>query len=187
MKQIQKLSSSLLIVLNSLIFILPLFLIAYWLGITSNAKLPFIREFFPRIIDAPEHVVELSTVSWTSFAALIGLTSDFMANLPIFLSLFVLKSLFKNYQSGQIFNLSNAHYYRQLGLLFFLDALIFKPISYVLIILSVTIANPVGQRYLALSFGTPNLAVLFVGAIVVAISWVMKEAALLNEDQQLTI
>ena len=97
------------------------------------------------------------------------------------------KVIFSNYKIGEIFNLDNAKYYNFLGWMFFIHAVIAKPISEGLMVLAVTLANPVGERYISISFGTPNLASIFYGIIVLVVSWVMLEAAKIKEEQSLII
>jgi hypothetical protein len=107
--------------------------------------------------------------------------------LPFLLSLLVLKSIFKNYQQGEIFSTANALHYKKLGWLFFLDALLIKSLSNTLLVLAVTLTNPPGHRWITISYGTPNLKALFCGMLVIIISWVMLEASKLHDDQQFTI
>jgi hypothetical protein len=107
--------------------------------------------------------------------------------LPIFLSFFVFKAIFKNYRKGDFFTAINAGYYRYLGWLFFLEALLAKPLSDGLMMVTVTLSNPSGHRHLALSWGIPSLEVLFCGTLLIVISWVMLEASKLQDEQKLTV
>lgn len=138
-------------------------------------------------VSTPEGYVNLSHVQWTFFTKIMGLISQSIGLLPLFLSLFILKSIFQNYQNGEIFNASNARHYKKLGWLFFLDALIAQPLSGLMMVAAVTFSNPPGHRYLSLSFGTLNLEALFCGMLVIVISWVMLEASKLSEEQKFTI
>ncbi|AIK97126.1 DUF2975 domain-containing protein [Candidatus Odyssella acanthamoebae] len=98
-----------------------------------------------------------------------------------------MNKIFTNYQKCVVFSPINASYYRWLGRLCFLDALMAKPLIGMLMILGLTLSNEPGHRHLCLNFGTPNIEAVFVGLVIMAISWVMYAAAQLNEDQRYTI
>ncbi len=188
MHRIQKISSYLLMVFNVLILALPLIAVLTWLFIeTEFMKNLISNSFLFKQIQTPEGFVSLSQIKWTSTSKIIGFIACILGALPIFLSLFSLKSIFQNYQKGKIFTITNAQHYRRLGIFFFLDALLATPIGDMLMILATTLSNPPGHRYISLSFGTPNIEALFCGILVMVISWVMLEASKLHEEQQLTI
>jgi hypothetical protein len=105
----------------------------------------------------------------------------------IIAGLYILRSIFHNYEKGEIFTLTNGRHYRTLGLLFFLEALLFQPLSHMLLVLAMTLFNPPGHRYITVSFGTPNIEALFCGTVIIVISWVMIEAAKLEGEQKLII
>ncbi|GAO97677.1 hypothetical protein Cva_00313 [Caedimonas varicaedens] len=191
MDRIQKVSSYLLIIFNVLLIALPLLIILQWIFIeTKITDVGSVINFFgtfERTIQTPEGFVNLSTIHWTPPLKILGLSSDILGLLPLLLSLFVLKSIFRNYQQGEIFSTANATHYRSLGWLFFLDALLIKSLSNTLLVLAVTFTNPPGHRYLTVSFGTPNMKPLFCGILVIVISWVMLEASKLQDEQKFTI
>lgn len=188
MDKIQRVSRYLLVIFNTLLAILPLFVIIQWLFIdTDTIKNLVDQGFLQKPISTPEGYVNLSTIHWSFLAKIIGLLAQSVGLLPLFLSLFVLKSIFLNYQKGEIFSTINASHYRYLGWLFFLDALIAQPLSNLLMVLAVTLANPPGHRYITLSFGTPNIEALFCGMLVIVISWIMLEASKLHDEQKFTI
>lgn len=118
---------------------------------------------------------------------IIGFIASLISLIPVYISLFALKSIFNNYKIGAIFTNINACQYRLIGSLFFLNALLIKPLSDMLMVVSVTLLNPPGHRYITLGFGTPNLENLFYGLILMVISWIMLEATKLREDQEFTI
>ncbi len=184
MNKIQKISLYVLAVLNILLLALPLFTIISWFFI----DIPLIKSYFAQQqIRTPEGYVNLAAVSWSFFSKVLGISSQILKRLPFFLSLIILKSLFRNYKNNILFSSTNARYFRNLGLLFFFDALIAQPLSKMLMVLAVSLANPPGHRYISLSFGTPNTEALFYGAIILVISWVMLQASNLDTEQKLTI
>lgn len=190
MKKIQNLSSYLLITFNILLIAIPLLVAVQWIFIktktTDVGDLINTFRLFERMIETPEGYVNLSEIDWTPGLKILGFSADILSLMPFILSLFVLKSIFKNYQKGEIFNVINAIHYRKLGWLFFLDALLVKSLSNTLMILTATLAKP-GYRYINISFGTPNMESLFYGTLLIVISWIMLEASKLHDDQKFTI
>jgi hypothetical protein len=188
MNKIQKVSRYFLIIFNILLITLPLFITLQWLFInTSTMKNLLDQGILQTPISTPEGSINLSTIDWSWLPQIIGFVAQSIGLLPLLMSLFVLKSIFTNYQNGEIFSLFNARQYRRLGGLFILDSLIAQPINHLLIVLAVTLSNPPGHRYISLTFGTPNIKALFCGLLVIVISWVMVEASKLHDDQKFTI
>ena len=188
MNKIQKISAYLLVIFNLLIIAIPMLIIAQWLLIdTGIIKNLLAQGLLQQPVQTPEGIVNLSNIHWTSFLKMIGLSGNILGILPIFLSLFIFKSIFQNYQKGEIFTVSNATCYKYLGWLFFLNALLAKPLSDLFMVLTVTLSNPPGHRYLTLAFGTPNIEALFCGMLFIVISWIMLEASKLHDEQKFTI
>lgn len=188
MDKIQRVSRYFVVVFNTLLIFLPMFMIIQWFFIdTDIIKHLLDQGFLQKPISTPEGYVNLSTIQWSFLSKITGLLAQSVSFLPLFLSLFVLKTLFLNYQKGDVFSPINGRHYRYLGWLFFLDALIAQPLNHLLMVLAVTLANPPGHRYISLSFGIPNIKALFCGMLVIVISWVMLEASKLHDEQQFTI
>lgn len=187
MNRIQKVSRSMAVILTGLLIILPTIDILKWIFIETNfvKNLPW-PNFVP-LVQTPEGPVDLRFVHWTAVSRFIAFMSDLLCFAPIFVTLYSLRSIFKNYKLGDIFTSYNARSYRLIGWCFFLNALIVKPLSDMLMVLSVTLLNPPGHRYISLSFGTPNMENLFYGTILIVISWVMLEATKLREEQDYVI
>ncbi|HQS84039.1 MAG: hypothetical protein B7Y25_06520 [Alphaproteobacteria bacterium 16-39-46] len=188
MNRIQKISTYLLAIFNLLLWTLPLSSMLLWFFIdTSPVRNLLARGIFLNPVQTPEGLINLAYQNWTPLSKTIGFIGSVIDCLPLFLSLFVLKSIFKNYQKGEIFISQNALYYKRLGIFFFLDALLAKPLSGMLQVLAVTCSNEPGHRYITFSLGTPNLEDLFCGLLIIVISWVMLEASKLQDDQKFTI
>lgn len=193
MKRIQNISRFLLVVFNVLLIGLPLTNFLIWSCIDSSfLKNLFQSSFFQMTtllhpISTPEGLIKVDQVPWTLTTKLIALLSNMIRILPLVVSLICLKSIFKNYREGEIFNPANAKQYGKIGFTFFLDAVIAQPISQLIMVLAVTLSNPPGHRYISLSFGTPNLEVVFFGLLVMVISWVMLEGSRLQEEQRFTV
>ncbi|MBA3815066.1 MAG: DUF2975 domain-containing protein [Parachlamydiaceae bacterium] len=188
MDKIQRVSRYLINVFNTLLVYLPVSVVIQWLFIESDLIKNLIGEgFLQKPISTPEGYVNLSTIHWSLLSKATGFLAQSIGLLPFFLCLFVLKSIFLNYQRGDVFSTINARNYRYLGWLFFLNALLAQPLSNLMVVLAVTLANPPGHRYISLSFGSPNIEALFCGMLVIVISWVMLEASKLHDEQQFTV
>lgn len=191
MTTIQRLSSYLLTTLHLFIAIIPMFLILRWVLIALHATdVANSLGFFASVsqaIETPEGPVKLIDVPWTSVSMLLGFCADALSLLPFYVSLFILRKLFSHYKDGQIFTTNNANLFRNLGLLHFMDALLITSLSDSLMVIAVTLNNPVGHRYLTVSFGTPNLSLLFYGAVVMIVSKVMFEASKLHDEHKFTV
>jgi hypothetical protein len=185
MTRIQKVSTYLIAAFNLLLITLPLFALIFWLFMDYGPINKAVSEgLFLNPVSTPEGVVNLSTIKWTPLPRFLGLTANLVGLLPILLGLLVLKPVFRNYTKGEIFNAYNARHYKYLGWLFFLDAIITKPLSDMLMILAVTLMNPPGHRFISVSFGTVNIEALFCGLLILVISWVMLEGYKLQEEQK---
>ncbi|MCC8369309.1 MAG: DUF2975 domain-containing protein [Rickettsia endosymbiont of Oxypoda opaca] len=130
---------------------------------------------------------DLSLIKWTIFSKFLGFMAYLFGVLPLLFNLYYLKKIFINYSVGEIFNILNAKYYNNIAWIFFLSAVLIKPIGDMLLTFAVTMSNPVGQRYIYLGFGTPNLQDIFFGILVIVISWVMLEASKIQTEYKFTI
>ncbi|MHA1558536.1 MAG: DUF2975 domain-containing protein [Alphaproteobacteria bacterium] len=188
MNHIQKTSNVLLAIFNILLIVTPLITCCLWLLVDTNFVKTLISQgLFVGPITTPEGTIDLSQMNWTIVSKVIALIANFIQLLPFFFSIISLKIIFENYKKAAIFTITNAKHYRRLGLLFFLDALIAKPLGGMLMVLSVTLSNPPGHRYITISFGSPSLEAIFYGIIILVISWVMLEATKLNEENRFTV
>lgn len=190
MNNIQKASSYLSLFLKFLIIFLPIYTVIQWIFIHVDLHTNPLLGFFGCIqnsVETPEGLVTLSRVQWNSLLKFMGFSADLLGKLPFLISLYYLIQIFQNYKTNKIFTYQNAQLYRKLGFIYLIDALIIKSLSNTLLVFAVTMTNPPGHRYISVSFGTPNLASLFYGSLVIIISWVMLEAFKMQEEQELIV
>ncbi len=191
MNKIQKTSRYIGYLLNTILLLIPTFILAQWFLLSFNDPTNFsiVNTIlsYAKGVQTPSGHVYLQNVTWTPSSLLIGVISDFIQIIPFTIGICILKKIFKTYQVGNIFTLTNAIAYKKLGFLFLADAFIASPLSESLMILATTLNNGAGHRILSISFGTPNLAQIFYGTIVIMVSWVMQEACKINAEQELTI
>ena len=129
----------------------------------------------------------MNSISWTLPLKGLGFLSEIIGLAPFLLSLLLLKSIFRNYYYGEIFSASSARKYRKLGLLTLLDALFIKPFSNMLLVFAATLTQPPGHRYITIMYNMDNFEALFLGVLIVVVSWVMLEASKVYDEQKLTI
>lgn len=98
----------------------------------------------------------------------------------------VLTRLFRNYENGEIFSISNAESYQKLGYCVFYwvgGSVVYG--TFMSLILSFN--NPPGERVIAISFVGMDLLTLIFGFVILIISWVMKEGYILADENSRTI
>jgi hypothetical protein len=188
MNRIQKISTTFLRIFLFLFIFLPVMNLFKWAFMSAdfmNSSMGHMT--IMQTYNAPEGMINLGEVQWTFLTRGIAFCSSLIELLPVMIGLYALIKIFQKYRLGEIFNAENARYYRLIGFMFFMDALIAKPIGECLMTLALTLNSPPGQRYIGLSFGSTNIEALFVGAVVIVVSWVMLEASKLHDEQRLTV
>lgn len=97
-----------------------------------------------------------------------------------------LEGLFRLYEKGMIFTEQNVQYFRSLG-----RALIVwvgcDVVRNSLLSIVLTLDNPPGHRVVTVGLGSADFAAVFVGIVVLIISWVMDEGRKIQEDQALIV
>lgn len=108
---------------------------------------------------------------------------------PVGAGMFVIwtfRRLFSFYEQGKIFTLHNVACYRKIGygtLVYAFSELLYNSALSVIL----TSHRPEGQRELHITIGTVDLTTVMVGVMVLCISWVMKEAAAMEEERLYTV
>ena len=92
-----------------------------------------------------------------------------------------LRRLFGLYAGGEIFTAGNVRCLRDFALAVMGLALA-KPVTGALLSVVLTLANPPGQRQLAIQFGSSEVTTLFVGGVFLTIAWVMDAGREMAED-----
>lgn len=176
--RIQRVSGRFIWLFRALILLIPLLTLFFWLffnhlpeGFTE--ELPGIKA-----VDSREF-----TLTTRMFGFLVCV---FPMSIAIY-GLIKLTTLFRLYQKGVVFSVTNADCFRRLGysLIGWVCAKMF--LYWPLMSVVVTFNNAPGERLLMIAIGSPEIGLLLLGAIVVLISWVMREAARLEEEQAFTV
>jgi hypothetical protein len=160
---------------TGIMFFLPVVCILYWL-------------FFNQIRHMPEmaHFPVPITGDLSGQIRLLAFCSDLPPLAVLVFSFYKLGSLFRLYENGHIFTRQNVDCFKSLGRMMIVWAACHF-VSNSLMSIVLTLENPPGQRMLTLGLGSPEFGGLFVGGVVLTITWVMDEARKLNEDHELFI
>lgn len=122
----------------------------------------------------------------TAFLRVLG----FLATLStMLLSMFIfwsLRGLFGLFEKGEIFTQNTIKSFRSIGFAY-LGITIAQPIEGALLSLILTSNNPVGEKVLAVSLGSPQLYDFVTALVFIVIAWVMQEGQKLDEEKQLTV
>lgn len=161
-------------ILDCMIMALPIYIILRWIFTDAALLLPY-------------EIMQSDQITWTPLSQIIASSAQVIGIIPLLGILYFLSQVFHRYEVGAIFTLTNAQSYYKIGILLFFDALLAQPISGGLWTLATTLSNPVGQRYINITIGTPNIMALLMGLLVILISWVMIEGSKIQDEQQLTI
>ena len=97
-----------------------------------------------------------------------------------------LESLFSLYEQGLIFTESNVKCFRSLGrgLIVWVGC---DVVRNSLLSIVLTLDNPPGHRVVTVGLGSADFTAVFVGIVVLIISWVMDEGRKIQEDQALIV
>lgn len=110
-------------------------------------------------------------------------TVDFIAQLLV---LFYLFKLFNLYEKGEIFRVQSCHYLQLIGITLFIYglAMIFLP-SVTSLFINLFFNYPTLE--INYYVGSTEITQLIWGSVILVISWVMKEACLMKDEQGLVI
>lgn len=101
-------------------------------------------------------------------------------------ALLKLRNLFRLYEKGLIFTELNVDCFRSLGRTLIVWV-VCDVVRRTLLGIVLTMNNPPGKRMLVLGLDSGDFTGVFVGIVVLIISWVMDEARKIQEDQALIV
>lgn len=174
LNRIQRVSKSFKLLCSALLIITPLLPVFYW-SFFNSLSLDFTDDL-PIAINGP---LPISTLLMACLVSFLPVSATVYG-------LWNLRKLFSLYQQAVVFTDKNANYLRKFGIsLFFWVAAnkIFS--SLISVILSMNLAP--GERMLVITINSEDIATLVIGAVIVLVSWVMKEAAILEDEIKHTV
>jgi hypothetical protein len=181
-------SKTMLLIFRILFGILVLMVIIPW-TFPNSAIGKFILSIqnFNSSIDRAHKNIDNFMLTLTPLSHLLGFIGSVIATFPLLIGTLIMLKVVSNYGSGNIFTLRNAKFYRLLGIIYLLDAVLLHPLSDIFFILSTTISNPVGHRMIGFSFTMSNLTAIFVAIVLILIGHVMVLGQRIEEEQELTV
>lgn len=181
MLKIQKVSHFFRFLFFGCLIILPLIDSLIWIYMKS------ISESYPSFWGGFHSSLSLSSVKWTATSQFIGWLGDILPTVLIMYGLYQFIQLFKLYEQGRLFELKHVQLFKKIGYVALVYSLIAMPISGLLSTLALTWNNPVGQRVLSLTAGTPNIQGILIAFLILLISWIMNEGYKLKKEISLTV
>ncbi len=91
------------------------------------------------------------------------------------------RALFANFAEGRVFTLDSARRLRDFAASVLAQAVL-GPISSTALLLAFTFDNPPGSRQLGIALSTNDYLALVVGGVLLAVAWVMVEAARIADE-----
>ena len=184
LNKIQKISNVFLFIFNTILVIMPILVLLQWFCSDISFVQFYTRSFG---FSNPTTDAGLDIASLPLLQRFLGFLGTLLSISSWLISIVLLRKIFKNYSRANIFCVANARYYQILGYIFFLDALITRPLSGAILSIASTLSNPPGQRVISIGITSINLQSLFCGMIIIVIARVMYLASQIEEDQKLVI
>ncbi|WP_417783132.1 DUF2975 domain-containing protein [Terasakiella pusilla] len=182
MTKIQKTSRLVRKALQTVIILLPVFVCYYWLTLNTSTDILNLTQ----LIDLDMDISALTQAPLTFETRLLALLASLGLSAILLYALVLLVRLFKNYEQQEIFNFENALLYTKLARsIFYWVVGNFIYTGVLSVILSFN--NPPGERVLQLTFTGVDIMTLFLGVVVLVISWVMKEGYEISQEHSHTI
>ena len=97
-----------------------------------------------------------------------------------------LSKLFVLYAKDSLFEWENIKLIRNIGMLMLVGELlqlIYQPLNSLVL----SFNNSVGERYIALSFGTNNISTIVTALVILVAAWIVGEAQKLQDEAKLTV
>lgn len=186
MNKIKRVSQLLAIFFQSLCWILPIlttYVVFFHLDLLSAGWGTFLSSAHFSL-PTPHSTVSLNIFSWAHQVIIFLIEC-----IPLTLQVLIfhrLAKLFQLYAHGQLFEKENIECIRQIGI--YMAGLATMQVLYqALITLALTFNNPVGERFISISFNSTNLSTCMTGIVIWLASWIVQEANQLQTDAKLTI
>ncbi len=172
--RIQRVSGIFRFLFAALIFFIPIVTLMYWL----------LFNYLPTGFTTELPVAVNQTLSLNTL--LIALLVSIIPMSVAIYGVINLKVLFKLYEEAIVFSEKNVNCIRRLGytLIFWVVA---NFVFVVLISIVLSFNKLPGERIIVAQLGVSDIGTLIIGAVIVLISWVMKEASRLEDEQAHTV
>lgn len=130
---------------------------------------------------APRVGLSWADLTITPQAQLAGALITAVPLLVLVFGLDQVRRIFLGFAEGELISRALARRLEVFGAAVALQALL-NPLAGALISIALTLANPPGRRMIALSLSSHDVVSVLVGVLIIAIGWVMREAARIAEE-----
>jgi hypothetical protein len=131
--------------------------------------------------------IKLHEHHFSLVAKFIGLAGSIVQNAIFAVGVYYLIQLFKLYEKGSLFTRQHVNYFKDIGIALAIYSTLGMMLSDMIFVLAATFDNAPGTRMISIGFGTTNLEVLVISALIILTSWIMAEGFKLKQEQELTI
>lgn len=124
---------------------------------------------------------DISIAALTPLTRVLGFLVSMIAASVVLYGLAQLRHLFRHYQRGHIFTEYALIRLRKFAWSLLLVGLL-RPLTGAALSVLLSINNPPGQRTLALTVGSNDIALLFISGVFIVIAWIMAEGVRLADE-----
>ncbi len=168
--RIQRVSKRMKSLCTIVMVIMPIFFTSIWINFENLATGFSLLDGIP---------YQLTNLTW------VHLVSGFAVSLVlagvILYGMYRLRRLFELYSEGHVFTAENASCIRGFALSVTLYAIL-SPVAGMLLSIILTISNPPGERVVMVTLDQMEFTLIFLGTVLLVISWVMKESTRLADE-----
>lgn len=173
-RRIRRVSRYMKALCTAILLLVPIVLALTWI---------FFAEIAPLFGGLERIPYDLDRLGWPHLLA--GFAVSLLPAGVVLYGVYRLRRLFDLYGQGIVFGAENASCIRGFALAL-LGSAILKPFVGAALSVILTISNDPGKRVLAIELSSTDLAILFLGGVLLVISWVMREgSALAAENAQI--
>lgn len=177
LSKIRKFSAAFRSLLSVLLVVAPLYDVGYWALINHLPQTLITVNTQSRPL-IPHHL--------TLGLQLAGFAVSLLPLSALMYGLVNIRKLFSSYTRGLIFSLDHVKYFKSTAkalIAWVVFSIFYESAKSVLF----SIGNPPGQRILQVGLSSAQITTLIVGAVVFVVAWVMDEARILSEENELTV
>lgn len=175
--KIVRLSRFLRFIISLILCVTPFMYAGYW----ATDGYPFMEDWL--LFEMLPAIQGWAVNPLNSLPPWIKLAGFFITMIPVcfsMLSLYFLTRILREYEQLQLFSYSSIQNIRKLGLTIMWAQMV-HPIYLLFLSFALTI-NTQGKHLISTGFGTKQLELLGIGAMILLLSWIMDEGRELNEE-----
>lgn len=182
MNKIHRTSKFFRMIFSLALVVMPIMMMIGWYYAPTPISIGHNTGFFINVI--PKGVTVMHQLSaFTKFSAFA------VSCIPLAINLFIcymLIRLFRQFESNQLFTISNVRYIKRIGIGLLIGQLI-QPFYQAAVSGILTIGNPAGHRIMIATFDGTNIGIILMAFLIILISWIISEGYKIKQENSLTI